>query len=310
LTLALVFGIAAAVAAIPVISRIMMDLRILDSPFGRIVMVVAVVEDAVLYIVLAVVLGLSAVKSADAYGLWSLVGSTATLPTAVYYIATSLAFFGVSLLWGPAFFRWLASARFNVIERHNPTFFRLVFLFAGVLCCVALGVNPIFGALTAGICAARGDADPTDLQAEGRALHAWEAIRHFSLALFVPSYFALVGLKLDLIRDFDLVFFCWFLAFACLVKGASVWVAGRLAGESPVFSTRLAVALNARGTLGVLLASVTLSAGIINEKFFAALVLVSILTCQIAGFWLNRAFRKRRTVVVPAAAVSEVAGGR
>jgi len=57
------------------------------------------------------------------------------------------------------------------------------------------------------------------------------------------------------------------------------------------------LALNARGTLGVLLASVTLAAGIINEKFFAALVLVSILTCQLAGVWLNRAFRPRRTTM-------------
>lgn len=290
-TVALVFGIATAVAAIPVISRIMMDLRILDSPFGRMVMMVAVVEDAVLYILLAVVLGLATAATADAYGLWALVGTTATVPTTIYYVTASLLFFAAALVLGPRLFRGLARSRFNVVERHNPTVFRLVFLFLGVLVCVALGINPIFGALAAGICATRGDENPADLETEARSLRAWEAIKNFSLALFVPCYFALVGVKLDLVRHFDVVFFLWFLVFACVVKSASIWVASRMSGETSVFSTRLAVALNARGTVGVLVASVTLSAGVINEKFFAALVMISIVTSELAGFWLNRAFR-------------------
>ncbi|MFD0853966.1 cation:proton antiporter, partial [Actinomadura adrarensis] len=213
--------------------------------------------------------------------------------TAAYYVAASLVFFAVTVVFGPRLFRWLTRTGLAALDRHNPTALRLLFLFAGVLCCAGLGINPIFGALMAGVSAARGDAAIDDLQAEGRALHAWEAMRHFALAFFVPVYFAVVGLRLDLIDQFDPLFFAWFLILACTVKGMSVWGAARLTGENQALATRLAVALNARGTLGVLLATVTLHAGIIDAGFFTVLVVMSIVTCQIAGFFLDRAFRSK-----------------
>ena len=48
----LVFSIALAITSIPVISRIMHDLGILDTAFARVVLGVAVLEDLVLYVVL------------------------------------------------------------------------------------------------------------------------------------------------------------------------------------------------------------------------------------------------------------------
>lgn len=97
-------------------------------------------------------------------------------------------------------------------------------------------------------------------------------------------------------------FLCRFLVPACAAKGMSVGTAARLSGAGPATATRLAVAMNARGTLGVVVASVTPSAGIIGERFFTALVLMSIVTSQIAGFRLGRAFRgaERGPAVAPA----------
>jgi Kef-type K+ transport system membrane component KefB len=287
LSLTLVFGIAAAVAAIPIIARIMMDLGIITTPLGRIVMLVAIAEDAALYVMLAVVLGLADAESHDAYGLWSAVGTPAVLPTAVYHTAASLLFLGTAAVFGPRFFRWLASARWNIVNRANPTAFRLVFLLLSVACCAGLGVTPIFGALLAGLSAVRGDSLERDTTAT-RA--AWDAIRRFSLAFFVPAYFALVGLQLDLAHQFDPLFFLWFTVLVCVVKGLSAWLAAVLSGEDRSTAVLLAVALNARGTPGVLLATVTYGAGVINVRFFTALVLMSIVTCEIAGFWLERAF--------------------
>ena len=56
--LVLVFGMAVAVTSIPVISRIMHDVGLLGTRFSRIVLSVAVIEDIVLYVVLAVAVGL------------------------------------------------------------------------------------------------------------------------------------------------------------------------------------------------------------------------------------------------------------
>ncbi|MEU6671067.1 cation:proton antiporter [Streptomyces sp. NPDC046727] len=287
-TTALVVGLATAVAAIPVISRIMMDLGIMDTVFGRVVLMVAVIEDIILYVVLAVVLGLAQAGSEQSVGLWQEFGSSSIALSALYFAVVSLLFVWIALARGPRWFGWLAERPGNVVARRSPVAFRLVFLLAMVLLCLGLGVNAVFGALVAGICAARGDEQAGSLQAEGRALHAWEAIRQFSQSFFVPVFFALVGVRLDLAREFDVWFFCWFLLLACGVKTLSVWGAARLAGETSAFAGSLALALNARGTLGVILAGVTHQAGLIDGEFFAVLVLLSVVTSQVAGFWLAR----------------------
>ena len=49
----------------------------------------------------------------------------------------------------------------------------------------------------------------------------------------------------------------------------------------------LAIALNARGGPGIVLASVAFSAGIIGEAFFVTLVLVAIVTSAFTGYTLR-----------------------
>lgn len=73
--LVLVFGLAVAVTSIPVISRIIHDLDLLSTRFARIVLSVAVTEDIVLYVVLAVAVGLVQTTSNTAFGIpaaWNL----------------------------------------------------------------------------------------------------------------------------------------------------------------------------------------------------------------------------------------------
>ena len=54
----------------------------------------------------------------------------------------------------------------------------------------------------------------------------------------------------------------------------------------------LAVAANARGGPGIVLASVAYEAGIISSAFYTTLVLVAIVTSQAAGAWLEFVLRK------------------
>jgi Kef-type K+ transport system membrane component KefB len=285
LAFVLVFASAIAVTSIPVVSRIMFDLGILDTAFARIVLAVAVVEDLVLYVVLAVALG-QVDSSADiglAHALGIVAGSAAGV---AYHVAVTVAFLAVFLAVGPRAFAWALRQRLNLVKRRNPIAFQLVLMFGMAVACLFLSIVPIFGAFVAGIVVASGSG-------EG-ATRAREAIATFALAFFVPVYFAIVGLRLDLLRHFDPLFFVWFLAFACLVKSASVYGGARLAGESRPASTNFAAVMNARGGPGIVLASVAFDAGIITESFYVSLVLLAVVTSLFAGAWLDRVIRGGR----------------
>ncbi|MDX3516158.1 cation:proton antiporter [Streptomyces caniscabiei] len=281
LSISLVLGLAIAVTSIPVISRIMFDLGIMGSLFARTVLTVAVVEDVLLYVVLAVILGLAHVRADTSYGLHALFHTDSIGWDVAYYVAASLLFFAVCLAGGRRAFRRLASGPLGALERRSPAAFRMVFLFALCVCCMGLGIDPIFGALMAGMAMA-------EAEDEKSGSPGLSVVRGFSLAFFVPIYFALVGFRLDLVHDLDLFFFSWLFVLACVIKFCSVWAGARLSGKSRSWSTHFAVAMNARGGPGIILASVTFGAGIINGKFLVALVLLSILTSQLAGVWLTR----------------------
>jgi Kef-type K+ transport system membrane component KefB len=281
----LVFGCAIAVTSVPVISKIMADLGILGTPFARIVLSVAVFEDIILFIVISVALGMVQPAGAQAFSLPGILGIRPdTAPSTIYYMAASAAFFSLPLLLGRAFLQRLAAMRGNILAWSSPVAFQLLFLLAVTALALFLGVAAYFGAFVAGILAGRLD---------GVHIKAHEAIKSFSFAVFIPVYFAIVGLQLDLLRHFDVLFFVGFLAYACVVKATSVYAGARLAGQPVTSARNLAVALNARGGPAIVLASVAYGAHIIDESFYVSLIMLALVTSMLAGAWLDAALRRR-----------------
>lgn len=298
----LVFAIAMAVTSIPVISRIMYDLGILSTPFARIVLSVAVIEDVVLYVVLAIALGIVAPSGTGLFGLPGALGFQAGSGwDMAYHSVVTIGVLVLFLAYGPRLYRAASGSRFNLVERRSPVAYQLLFMLALCIACVFLGVQAFFGAFVAGIVVG---------VTEGESGEAVQAIKDFSFAFFIPIYFAIVGLQLDLLHGFSVPFFLFYLAVACLVKAGSVYAGARFAGEGSPASLNLAVAMNARGGPGIVLASVAYAAGIVGQPFYAVLVMLAVLTSLFAGAWLDRVPKDRLLPreMLPAAAIGARGG--
>jgi Kef-type K+ transport system membrane component KefB len=127
---------------------------------------------------------------------------------------------------------------------------------------------------------------------------ALDAVGKVSFAFFVPVYFALVGLKLE-IRGVSFRMMAAFILGSCLVKILSVSLAGRCAGFRGLDLVNLAITMNARGGPGIVLASVAFDAGIISPEFYTTLVLAAVLTWQMAGAWLDYVLRNGWPLLTP-----------
>ncbi len=267
-SLILVMSIAVAVTSIPVISRIFLDLKILHTRFARLVLGVAVLEDIVLWAVLAVATALA---------------SASGLPqrTIVSHVAATLMYFAVGLSIAPRATKRISKSQLNLLASSSPVSYTLLIAFAYVAVAGLMNVNLTFAAFLAGFAVSR--------KHLGAAL---ETITRFSFALFIPLYFALVGYNLVFGKSFSLPMLFGFLAGACLLKLASVGLGARLAGFKGLDVMNLAVATNARGGPGIVLASVAYDAGIISGAFYTTLVLVAVLTSQAAGAWLEFVLRR------------------
>jgi Kef-type K+ transport system membrane component KefB len=275
--LIIVFAAALAVTSIPVISRIMLDLGLLGTRFSRLVLGSAVAEDVLLYGLLAVAVGLTQ-QAAAGFGLPAELGiDSGSFVGALYYAALTPL---VLLLPLVAVRRARQIPRFTwTLDRlGNEAAHQLLFLLLMATACAGMGVIPIFGALVAGLIVNQlHDATAKE-----------SSVGRFSLAFFIPLYFGLVGLRVDLQEDADLILLFTFISAACLIKAGAVYLGARAAGESRQSARALCVALNARGGPGIVLASVALAAGIISDEFFVTLVMLSLVTSALAGWWLRR----------------------
>jgi K+:H+ antiporter len=279
--LLLVFALAIAVTSIPVISRIMLDLGLLKTRFAQIVLSVAVIEDVVVYVVLAVAIGIVAGDGAAQFGLAGQLGwDPGSTANEIYHSLATVAFLVGGLTLGPRIYERALRSRYNLVKRRSQVAFQLVVMIVMAGICLLLSIVPLFGAFVAGIVVVTAAGD--------RAEQAREEIGHFSLGLFIPVYFAIVGLQLNLVDNFEIPFFVAFLAFACLAKAGSVYAGARLAGETGRSAVNLAVAMNARGGPGIVLASTTFAAGIIDARLYTTFVMLAVVTSLIAGTWLQR----------------------
>jgi len=285
----LVFAIAMAVTSIPVISRIMHDLGILDTEFARVVLGVAVLEDIVLYIVLAIAVGYSGGKAGSLFGLPAALGiGGGTGADMAYHVLATVAFLAVGLILGPRAYRWMGRLELNLIRRASPVAYQLTFMILVTIAGLFLGVQAFFGAFVAGLVVGA-NAGLSGSESSEATL----AIKGFALAFFIPIYFAVIGLTLDLVHGFSPAFFVFFLVAACTVKSVSVYFGARAAGENDTSSWNLAIAMNARGGPGIVVASTAFAAGIIDQPFYAVLVLLAVVTSLLAGSWLERIPRDR-----------------
>jgi Kef-type K+ transport system membrane component KefB len=271
ISLIIILAVGVAVTSVPVVSKIFADLKILHTRFARLVLGVAVLEDIVLWLALALATALA--------------GKTALHPRQMaYHLIVTIAFFGLGLTLLPRIVKRINKSRFNVFAQHSPVAYALFIFLAYCVLAGLLDVSLVFAAFLAGFAVVH---KKRRLFAE-----ALDAIGKVSFAFFIPVYFAIVGLKLDLVRGFSLKMLAAFILGSCIVKILSVSLAARFAGFRGLDLINLAVTTNARGGPGIVLASVAFDAGIISAQFYTTLVIAAVLTSQIAGAWLDYVLRK------------------
>src|SRR5437764_13039462 len=134
--LTIIIGIAVAITSIPVISKIFLDLGIMDTRFARICLTVATVEDIALWGLLAVALSL-------AHSAHPSMGDFIRTPL------VTIAFFAVAMVALPRLLNALLRTPAHTVVDNRPVRFALLACFAMVAVSALPGVQYMLGALLA-----------------------------------------------------------------------------------------------------------------------------------------------------------------
>ncbi len=280
MALKIIVAIAIAVTSIPVISKIFSDLGMMHSRFAKIIVAIAGVHDLILWVALAIAAGI--VTSGGHHGVSVWVVSKSLIVTFAFLI--------VCIAVVPWALRRITSKRGNFLFRASFLGYFLVILFALSDIAGYLNVDVMYGAILAGIATKFSLPEPLFKRVE-------KGIGEISFAFFIPLYFAIIGMQLNLAKNFSFGFFILFLLFATIVQSTVVYFTCRIIKTDKLTSLNFAAAMNARGGPGIVLSSVAFSLGIINQNFFAILVMLALVTSWMTGSWLRYVLRSGKRLM-------------
>lgn len=266
LVYALFFGIAMSISALPVITRILMDLNIFKTNVGMVVIAAAIFDDLTGWLTFSLVL--------------SMIGQEGEITNIWYTIAMILGFGLFMLIIGKAIInRILPWIQTKLSWPGGVLSISLGCCFLGAAFTESIGLHAILGAFIMGI--AFGDS--VHLHEKAR-----EIIHQFVTNVFAPLFFVSLGLRVNFVENFDpvLVLIVLFLAVVCKVFGASL--GAYMGGLTKRESIAVGFGLNARGAMEIILGTLALNAGLIDERMFVALVIMALVTSITSGPLMKR----------------------
>jgi Kef-type K+ transport system membrane component KefB/nucleotide-binding universal stress UspA family protein len=264
---------AMAISAMPVIAKILMDLDLTRRNIGVVILSAGVVDDTAGWLILSVIAG------AASYGEVRLGQLVRTLVlTGAFIVAAAFVVYPVSRL-----------VMRQVIRRARSEDADLVFLLVVTLLCAAatewVGIHAVFGAFVAGT---------IFRQIPSLRVEVVRRLESLVLPVLAPIFFGTVGLKVDLWAIGGGKMLAVVLGVACLGKLLGCTLGSLWGGLRFWEGLSIAVAMNARGAMELVVASIGLRLGILNPQMFSIIVMVAILTSFMAPLGLRLTMRKVR----------------
>lgn len=262
------FGTALSITALSVITKILMDLEILKTKIGNLVITSAMIDDFLGWILFSVIMQMMNSKKNE---------------SSVMSVAMVLAFALFMVTVG----RWAANKLFYFAQK-NLKIGRVITL-AICLCFICaiitefLGVRAVFGAFLMGV--AVGDS-PYFGDRHKLILH------QFAVNIMAPLFFASIGLRLNFVSNFNLEVVSVVLAIACIAKLMGAGIGSYFSGLNKNESIAVAFGMNARGSQEIVLGLLALQSKIINEQVFEALVVMTVVTVMVSGPIMKHYFLK------------------
>jgi Kef-type K+ transport system membrane component KefB len=269
LALAMTIGVALAVTALPVIARILIDLGLMQDELAAVVLGAAIIDDLIGWTLFVLVLSAFVPHGVNAV-------------SGMPWLTPLLG--GLFVLLLVAGGRWLGPPAFRWIRQRLPwpggfMAVTAILIFLSAATAEGIGIHAALGAFFLGVALSQ--------QLDERN-EAHEVIYQFAVSFFAPLYFVSVGLMVDFVAGFDGVLVAVVLAVACLGKLVGATWGARLGGIPPGRALAVGFAMNARGAMGVILATVALQEGIIDQRIFVALVFMAIVTSLMSGPAIKR----------------------
>ncbi|HEU0257032.1 MAG TPA: cation:proton antiporter [Microbacteriaceae bacterium] len=260
----LFIAVSLSISSLPVIAKILSELGLMRRDFAQVTVAVGMVNDLVGWLALGIIAALGRT-------------SHVTFGTIAYPLAAIAVILAIAIFVGQrgvdAVLRLVRKRDRTGADAMGMTLL-ITFLFA--VATQLARSDAVLGAYIAGILIGRSRFFQERTRRQLQSVNA---------AIFAPVFFATAGLRVNLASLADPTTLAWagiILAVAVGSKFGGAFGAARLARLGGRESLALAVGLNARGAVEVVIATVGLTIGVLSGSVYTAIVVMAIVTSMMA----------------------------
>ncbi len=265
------------ISALPVAIRGMRDLNILKTDVGFLIISALTINDIAGWVIFTIILGIFSHGSFE-------LGFVSRL------VILTLAFTFISL----TFLRKVVDKMVTFIHEKTGdgsglkiTFIMLIGAIFGAIT-LKIGIHSLFGFFIAGTILG----EATHISKRDRYV-----VNRLVYSVFVPIFFANIGLHLDFIANFD-----WLLVVVMVVVGifaryTAAYIGSRWAKQHKSSLPVIAVAHTPGGEMHIVVGMLAFGAGLISEKILVSIIASALISTVIFGPWLSLVVRKLRKTV-------------
>jgi Kef-type K+ transport system membrane component KefB len=259
--------IALSISALPIMGRILLEMKLERTVIGAMGISAAAIDDVVGWILLALA---TALVTAGFDG-WALLRQV--VGVLVFFLILQKAI-GPGLRWV-----WRRSQERNGGQGMSVSYLTLllIVLFGSCLVSNRLGVFAIFGAFLLGV----------SLHQQLDLVKAWrERFSDFVLVAMVPIFFTNTGLNTSIgsLNTWHLWLGCGVVMLAAVVgKLGGCFVGARFTGQSTREAGCIAALMNTRALMGLVAINIGLDLKLLNREMFTMLVIMALLTTAMTG---------------------------
>lgn len=264
LIFSLFIATAMSISAVPVIAKVLMDLKLIRRDIGQVTLAAGMTDDTLGWILLSVVSGLATSGKFDFQTVFRSVGG-------------AVIFLGIAFTVGKTLMAWVFRWVDDYIGGATASLSALLVIALGASAFTHhLGIEAALGAFVTGILAGQ---SPRFSREAGITLEVITA------GFLAPIFFATAGLKVDLLQLLTPETFIGgliVLAIACFGKFTGAYLGSRVGGLSHWEGIAMGSGMNARGAMEIIVATIGVSLGVLNQQMYSIIVMVAIVTSLMA----------------------------
>jgi len=260
------------ISALSISIRGLRDLNILKSDLGFLVISALTLNDIVGWVLFVILLGIFE------YGSFELSYVAKLISLTLLFTLLSMTLLRKWVDRGMSFIH----VKIGKETGYKTTFMVLIGMIFGAIT-LKIGIHSLFGFFIAGIVL-------------GEARHASEKDRYvvnrMVNSIFVPIFFANIGLHLNFVENFDLLLVSVMTGVGIFARFTGAYLGAKWAKQDKDSLSTIAICHTPGGEMHIVVGMLAYSSGLISSKVFVSIIASAILSTIFFGPWLSKAVAK------------------